>query len=711
MLKIGTEYLDCNDTVEIERQVKLFEDLSSTDGDYSYQFNLPKTAKNIKALGNPFPDNYTKPVYQKINCEIVDNGLKIYSGFLRIEKITDVFQVAFYSGNNNWFGMLSDKMTAIDWSEFDVDQTEANLSLAISNTSGTVFPLVDNGLLAYRSEALLKVEDFVGAIYTKDIMRKVFQEHNIKIQGELLDDPDYSSSVVLSNAKSTADIEARTTKTHTTNSPNPHDSSYHKMVWTDDTNYPYFDGSANLFDLSLGRYTADVKMRVKVNLNITQDSGSAGLGIVFKMAIYINGVLFEEKTGPFGTSAAQSYTKVVTLEAGDYLEIFTYNAAAFWDDPITDATLEITPTFIYKAIGSAMVPNWTQAEFIGEIFRQYNVLSHYEPESKTLTANLFEKLKDKEPIDLSPHISKTDVDYVEFISSYGKKSFLSHEQTDEEDDFKKLNPPRRAYSKGEIEINNEHLESEVDMLESKFAAPITYLNPVFSMSMEKTNLLDLDEEINIPFTGVIDSPSTPGRARFAIDDDVFALADLVRITNSTNANYNGDHYVITLGTGYIELESVAFDTDATGEVAKMNFVYTDSEQVYLLHHVPLYSLTNFSGAPSFQIENTDYETLALGFYNPIATGRNLDTDFLYSMAFESGDMHSVVEKNFSLVAKVLNDPVKLLCVAYLPYKVFLKMDFLRPVTIKTLETSTMYYLNRISGYSGKECNLELIKLP
>jgi len=62
---------------------------------------------------------------------------------------------------------------------------------------------------------------------------------------------------------------------------------------------------------------------------------------------------------------------------------------------------------------------------------------------------------------------------------------------------------------------------------------------------------------------------------------------------------------------------------------------------------------------------------------------------------------------------MINDPVKLFCQANIPYNVFLNLNFLRPITIKTLETSNLYYLNRISGYKGSEeqCTLELIKLP
>lgn len=710
MIKVSNELLEFDELIEVEKQIKLFEEISTTDGDFSYAFELQKTLTNTRILQNPLPDNISKPVYQKIPAKLLsDGGAETYNGYLRIERITEVYHCSFFAGNNNWFGMLSGKLRDIDWSAFDRDQTEINLSYAIFDSSGTVFPMVDNGMLAYRGNALMKVEDFMGAIYTKDIVNKIFAIHGIKIQGELFNDVDYLSSVVLSNAKSTVDIEARTTKAHTTNSPNPHDATYHKMVWTNDSDYPYSDGAANLFDLATGRYTADVKMRAKVNLVIKQILGTTTFALKFKMAVYVNGVLYAEQFAPFGGSEVQTLNMLVPLNAGDYLEIFTFNNAVIWDDPIVDADLEITPVFLYKAFGRAIVPNWTQGEFVAAIFQKWNVLAYYNAQTMTLTCNLFEKIKTKPAIDLSEYISEVEVDYTEFISEYGKKSFLSHEQIEEDDEFRKLNLTRRDYTKGQINVDNDYLEDEVDILESKFAAPITYLNPVFGMSMEKTDLITLEEDLSVEIVSVTDSL---GRARFTIAEDIFALSDMVRITDSINPSYNGDWMVITLGAGYVELEGLAFDTDSGGQMTKLNFAYTDSDKVFLLHNVPLYEVNKFSGLSQIQVENTDYANLSLGYYNIIRTNRPVDTDLPFSMAFEPGDQVSFKERYFRLFSKVLNDPVKIICTAHIPYQVYLEIDFLRPIKILTEQTTNVYYLNRITGYKDSflECQLNLIKI-
>jgi hypothetical protein len=73
---------------------------------------------------------------------------------------------------------------------------------------------------------------------------------------------------------------------------------------------------------------------------------------------------------------------------------------------------------------------------------------------------------------------------------------------------------------------------------------------------------------------------------------------------------------------------------------------------------------------------------------------------------------TMIDSYFRLFSQVLNDPVKLLCTCHIPYALFVQLDFLSPITIRTIETTNEYYLNRISGYkeSYLPCTLELIKI-
>jgi hypothetical protein len=715
MIKVSNEFLDFDELIEVEKQIKLFEDISTTDGDFSYSFELEKTLNNTKLLQNPFPDNISKPVYQKIPAKLLsESGAETYDGYLRVEKITpEVYECSFFSGNNNWFGLLADPLQDLGWNEFNLDQTEANIVSTFTKTEGIVFPVLDNGMLNVRGNAVLKPEDFIAGIYVKTVFEKIFNSHGIKIQGELLNNTKFLSLITVSNGKSEAEINARTAFVKTTNAPTNHASAiYTKIVWTDDSNFPYFDGSADNFDLPNSRYVADVPMIIKVEW-IINNTIAPGIG-QYRMAFYINGVNVYEEIWGGAPAQPLALRKTLRLNPGDQVEAYVYDDAQLFSDPLTDSTIRFTPIYLYKTFGTAMVPDWTQQQYVSEVLKLFNAICSYNEGDRTLTINLFDKVKDKPPIDLSEYISETEVDYAEFISEYGRQSLFSYQELETNDDFKAQHFDTLPYSKGVIEVENEFLPDSQDVLESEFTSPVTYLNPIFDMSIEKTDLIALsdgDESTNA--TSVSDAS---GVARFNIDDDIFQVGDLVRIEDSTNPRYNFDWIVSAIGSGYVEFQDLPFHTNATAKLKQMLFVYSESDNVFILQHIPNYEVSKFSSHSSFIIGENAYTDVAVAFFDLIQLSRPINEDFIYSLSF-GGDsvlryQVNMIDQFFRLFSRVLNDPVKLIQTAQMPYDVYNRIDFLRPITVKTLETSNMYYLNRITGYkeSFLDCTLENIKI-
>src|SRR3990170_6705370 len=201
MIKVSNEFLEFDELIEMEKQIKLFEDISTTDGDFSYSFEVQKTLVNTRLLGNPMPDNINKPVYQQIPAKgLSESGAELYDGYIRVERVTHVYHCSFFAGNNNWFARITGLLSDLDLSAYDIEQTRANIVDSWSNTEGIVFPLVDNGALLTRSYPQVKIEDLVGGFYVKTIFHKIFTEAGIKIQGELLEDWMYNNIVCLRNS-------------------------------------------------------------------------------------------------------------------------------------------------------------------------------------------------------------------------------------------------------------------------------------------------------------------------------------------------------------------------------------------------------------------------------------------------------------------------------------------------------------------------------
>jgi hypothetical protein len=194
------------------------------------------------------------------------------------------------------------------------------------------------------------------------------------------------------------------------------------------------------------------------------------------------------------------------------------------------------------------------------------------------------------------------------------------------------------------------------------------------------------------------------------------------VKDSTNEVYNGDWVVKTVDGIHVVFNGLPFDTGGTGSLVKLNYKYASTDDVFLFINIPNYQRSNFSDATivfdSGGFYPIEINTIALAYFDLIYTGKQINLDFIYSLSFGSVEdplryQVTMIDSYFRLFERILNDPVKLISIAHLPYDVYDRIDFLRPITVKTLETVNSYYMNRISGYkeSFLECQLELIKLP
>lgn len=727
MLKVSNEYLDFNADIEVERQIKAFEEISKTAGDFSYEFELYLSSENVRKLSLPFPDNISKNVYHKIPSELTgDDGITIFRGFIRIQRIVSkIAFCSFFSGNNNWMGLLSGPLTDIDFSEFSVTQEIDDILASKGNTSGVTWPIVDNGSLITRSFPQMIEEDFVPGIYVHTVFKKIFQHHSIKLTGELFRDPIYKSITTHRNVKSTADIEANSVfanKTSTTLMPVELD--FYKVNF-DSTDYPFYNGADEPFDLSNSTFTAQHKMRIHIEISLTPAIIDSSYSV--RVYIYINGAFTFVDVGlvvgglynDASVGGIVKLDRIITLEAGDTLEVYSQwqQSSGSTQNDIVSGTLKITPVFIYFVSGRSIVPQWSQQDYVSNILRLFNCITSYDSVTKTLTVNLFDKIKDHDPVDISEYIEEPETDYTEFISNYGKRNLFSYQEV-EFDDMRNYNIQNFfKYAQGVINADNDFLEDSVEVLESDFASPIGYLHPVFQMSMERMDLVRLEAGESVSFTAVGDSA---GQAVFSVDKDIFLEGEVVRVSGSTNAKYNGDYVVDFRAAGTIELENLSFDTDATGTITKVTHVYNESDDVYLLINIPDYQISKFSGNSSLLLGQVgpNVTSHSTAFFSLLNTGRQINDEFVQGLSFGPIEnpffyQRTLIDTYWKIFSNIVNDPVMIKTDGFLPMTVNDSLDFLRPTVVRTKETANLYYVNRQTGYKGshRSCRLEMIKLP
>lgn len=730
MLKVNDEFLDFNDVVEVEKRVKLFERIDETLGDFSYAFSLDKTANNLRILGLPFPDVKDKRIYRSVQCDLLDDsGLTIYKGVLKVERNTKTIECSFFSGNYNWISLLSGQLSDLDLSDLETDLTESEIINSVDNTEGIIFPVIDAGALITRSHRSLMPEDFSGMIFVKTLFKRIFQNAGVKTNGDLFKDPVFDNLLLSRNTKAGDDNEVRSTfakKTTDQNFPDPTDA---RILFQDDSNFPYFDGSKNLYNAATSAFTADVKMRVRVDISLIyfcdslvpggKEFGVSVNGVFRMMGVFEPTTAVSNPTFPLLTIGA---SVIITLEAGDVLEGFVEFDPAGGTALLTikeNSTFKVTPIFTYTTTGASLVPPWTQAQLISNILSLFCCITDYDPVSKIITIDFLEGIKSKQEVDLSEHISDISSDFSEFISSFGQRSLLKYQQGDAED-IKQYNLKNFInYGAGVIDVSNDYIQPTADILETDFKSPISYINQTFGASLERMQYVDLEEGEEQEFTGVTDASD---EARFAVvDATIYEVGGLVRVSESTNAGYNGDYLVKNVGAGFIHLRGVPFNTDATGVITKLQHVIGNDDGVYLLINTMYY--TGVSNVDQFSTQadyflGLNYSTIfPYAFFNMLNTNLPINEGYKQGLSFGSINnplsyQRSLVDTYWGQVGRVLNDPTEIKGIGLIPKIVFDRITPLRPIRIKTEHTNNLYYLNRIGGYKASylPCEIDLIKL-
>jgi len=711
MIRINGEFLDFIGDIDVDRKAKLFEDIATTDGDVSFQFDIPDTANNKRILNFPYPDVSSKTVYQKTDCELLsDQGDVINRGYIRIErKVGRNFMCSFFGGNTLWFQMLTGIMTDVDLSQYNVDQNETTIQASWGNDSGIVFPLIDSGALSTRSYPNLLVEDFSPGIYLKDVMRKTFLSVGIKINGELLNDPLYNSIVLFSNTRNKEQIDNRSAFVSGPGST-VLVGDFEQVIFDDDSNYPYFNGSETNFDIALSRYTADITMNLKVDIAVTN------ITTFIKFHIYLNGVIYKViSKGTAGTGSV-----IIRLEAGDYIEIYAQGDPIF-SGSFGSVTATFTPTYLFKAFGNTSVPLWNKIDFVAAVLSLFNTVTKYDEYTKTLTINLFDKIKEKQAVDLSNYIQVQETDYVDFISGYAKRNLLEYTEGEEIKDKREYNISTFIeYGAGEILTENEFLEESRTILESPFTAPISYKHGSIGASIERINYTELLDNGGADITNVTDDS---GIARFHVASLLFfTVGTLVRIYDSTVDDYNGD-WIITevgsfLGSDYFKVLGGGHVDGATAKATSLIHGFTDSDDVFLMVNVPLKDINYFSPLNDIYLGLTPLNEMGIAFFNMLNLGEPINEDFKQGLSFGGVEdplsyQKNLIDKFWQQFSRIINDPVKLICSANLPAVIHNQIDFLSPIYVKTQESSNLYYCNRVIGYKNSytPCEIELIKLP
>lgn len=719
ILRVNGEFLDFDGDIEIEKKAKLFENISENSGDFSYSFDLPNTSNNRRILGIQNGNVSDKLIYQKIECDILNNGFTIYSGFLRIEVVAQTIRASFFSGGSNWISSITGSCLTLNLNQYTESRNQ--FATTWSNTEGVIITGVDTGLLEDRIPQPLgasqnntfQAYDLQEFVYAKTVIERIFLEAGLKIAGSILEDTTYNKLVVTSKStkgldKFIVDREAFIGKS-SSQSVNTSDT---KITFTDIVNNPYFPPTVNNYASSA--YTADIYTTFEIEVNLILDAS-----VNWTLQFFVNGglVLPVEGSGNRVKYSREGFG----LDAGQFSEIY-FKVASGSVNVMPGSYVKYTPiNFQISDTNYTVYPQFLlpidRVDFVKSVFTMFNTVIDYNNVNKTVTVDLFKDVKNNTPYELLGESSFIEeVDFIEFISSYGKKTSINYNQSDSDQSTNYNRKYDVLYGDGLIEIDNGYIQDKSE-IPVDFTSSVNYFNNQFGFSVLKLPFIQSSDNQEFSITS---SANVGGLIEFTTSaSHGFLTGDYVRIYDTNTQEYEGNGVVLdTSGLDKFRIQNLLYGTAgiSTGSVTKLTLSVNSSDDVYigLIKNIDYGKFAQ--GRSGAYFANSFKTSMPYVWFSKPFTGLDIDL-FKESLAFSPVSIvghndTALLERYYSEFVRITSDPLILRNTAYITEKAFTGFKFKYPLYLRYNYIVSLFYVNRISGYKGSHlpCEVELIKL-
>lgn len=594
-IKIGDDFLDSfND--EIIAQTYAVNEIGQIElrqGGFSNDFELPLTAINRAILGIPDEINSTsRTPYQKVDCDLVDVGAVIASGYLRYKVVSSTIKVSFFSDNVEWFTLIRDKkLTDLELSQYDHNWDYQTISAAINadKSSGYTYPLIDYGEFRLSTELDVDTTQMFPAVFVSTVMKQIFYDVGWKIDGPITLHPLYTRMVVPFSGKSFSHSSQYIEDNRQIATTPPGASVFS----TPGTDYVSFTVSDKFFTVTApGLYLITSSIIV-----LSSPAGSGFSVFLRKNSTVISNTNFylPDTNGVISVSSLGA----IQLEIGDQISIGVIIGASITVTSVEGGTtVTLTPD---RTIGrgseiqvSQILPDIKQSDFVRYIAFIFGAIPQANNFSKTVTFSFFKSVKDNlvNALDWSNKIDMSvqpELDYTQLLSNYASKSIFTYkEDTNDEELIAYEDETGKRFGQGQFDIDNDFIREESVVYEAPFSPMI--------------NINSFNNQIYIPqirfkVTGGTDLTPVP---KIAI------LSENITVSELTNGLFNRlriyddtDEYA----TDYEDVTSIPFCWFAKTEYTQSVDALTDTlafDQV---------EFPNAIGNPIIDTFLTDYEDI------------------------------------------------------------------------------------------------------
>jgi hypothetical protein len=484
--------------VGLTKQVNDIAELKNRNADYTNQFKIPATARNVSAIDSVHVvPSVTRTPYRKLPAKLVVSGIENV-GYIVINSVSKkYFECVFYSGNVNFFDLIKGKkLSDLDLSDAEHAWTLANVTASRLNEwddGHYIYPIVDTVSNNNFFNTQLSLADWRALtpwLFIKYIFNKIFESVGFTAEGTFLESDRFKNLITnleanhpqLNNIRWAANVNAVTafpqnagveqnsnnirffnviedtnTQTHTLVVGNTNPNTF--------TFRPDFEGTYS-FNLHINVVTNFPEKIARYEVCI-YDATNPGTDLLRTVKTFVPGIDFVNHNFTLPIENIK-----MTADECMSVRMFFYPLTPathhnqFFIQP--DTFLRLTDS-VYESVQPGLtwkiqenMYDMEQLEFIKAICQRFCLIPDTDSYINKVRFYQFGEIVNNIPIarDWSDKISKENK--ITFRdSSYARRNWLRYEQSEE-------TPKELFYGDAAFDIDDEVLPNEKDILTLKF---------------------------------------------------------------------------------------------------------------------------------------------------------------------------------------------------------------------------------------------------
>lgn len=513
---INNQALDgvIDEDIAITKALNNLNDLKSRSGDFSSVIKTHKTRNNSAIVENAeIIGSESNSPYLKYSATITAAGIGQINGFAVLESVDEFYNWRIYGGNSEIFALIKGKnIREINLSRFDHlwQDTEIidNRTNYVDWNDCYIYPDIDYGQLTSAALAPTLFPNFFPSVHAKLILWQIALEAGYVPSGDFWENNELFSAEILpfvggSPKFPEAYRNARKLKLNQIGSdlsiPVSGGNVTNQVIKlnTNDSGWGTYSSSTGIFGMDEVSFDMDFRFSATIEVDRTAIIGTPPIRVTITLKIFNQSNVLQKEfaytrndfgtttqvfevdfSGIFKFSGDEAYMTITITTTG--ATAYIISACRIKENAQVNYSLGESGYPGCPWIVAGNLPDISQSDFLSTIMNQYGLIVDCNPLLKEMKLIQFDELQNNMGIapDWSSKIVTTSKPKISFrLNDYARRNKLQYIY-DENDQWLK---PREAFGMGLILVDDENLENEKVVFESKFA-PV-WFGPSFGGSL------------------------------------------------------------------------------------------------------------------------------------------------------------------------------------------------------------------------------------